>query len=97
MELLMQRNPPLRSTERAPCPTVPLDHAVMRVMQDGTARQLVSIRRDVGLPVSTHDLYARVRTLVDKGLLIRTPLPGGPRRGPGASEYSLAPLGTASL
>lgn len=75
-------------------PTTQLDYEVMRIMKDGVERELASIRMALAGRPSTHDLYARVKTLVDKGLLDRMPTPGGPRRGPGASRYRLAQGGT---
>lgn len=88
----LQRRDPLPA-RNAPAqgPTVPLDHAILRILGDGEARELVSIRMALADKPSTHDLHARISTLVDKGLVCRTPRPGGPRRGPGASYYQLVP------
>lgn len=86
---LIQRDPAPPRNIPASGPTTQLDHDILRVMRDEVERPLASIRMALAGRPSTHDLFARVRTLVDKGFLERIPTEGGPQRGPGASRYRL--------
>lgn len=86
---LQRRDPTPARNAPAPGPTVPLDHSILRILGDGEPRELCSIRMALPDKPSTHALHARITTLVEKGLVQRTPLPGGPQRGPGASHYQL--------
>lgn len=67
-------------------PTIPLDFAILNALENGPA-ELREISRRVG--DTSHHVHARVQTLMTKGLVERSSIPGGPRRGPGASRYAL--------
>lgn len=80
--------PPVLQREQVHGPSTPLDYAILRFL--GTQRFPVTLATiTAGVESTTHRTHARVRCLLDRGLLQRRPIPGGPRRGPGASEYSL--------
>ena len=78
--------PPEVVTQRPGGPTIPLDHAILRALDDGPM-ELREISRRVS--DTSHHVHARVQTLIAKGLVVRNSIPGGPRRGPGASVYAL--------
>jgi DNA-binding Lrp family transcriptional regulator len=82
---IIRRDPPVKPP---PGPTTALDALILQVLQDGERRELREIT--AALSVSTHKAHARIQTLVGKGLVNRTRLPGGPARGPGASVYQIA-------
>ena len=78
--------PPEPVSRRASGPTIPLDHAILEALENGPP-ELRQISRAVG--DTAHHVFARVQTLVDKGLVEWHKRPDGPRRGPGASVYAL--------
>lgn len=81
-------DPPETYRDRAQGPSLPIDCAILRHLEahpDG--EHLAAVRAAVG--GSTHYVHARLAALADRGLVHRSPVPGGPRRGPGASVYML--------
>lgn len=78
--------PPEEPVHRVSGPTIPVDHAILEALEPGPL-ELREISRAVG--DTAHHVFARVQTLVDKGLVEWHRLPDGPRRGPGASVYAL--------
>lgn len=81
-------DPPTLQREQVSGPSTPLDYDILRFLRaQRFPVTLATITAGVGS--TTHRTHARVRCLLDRGLLKRTVIPGGPRRGPGASEYSL--------
>jgi DNA-binding HxlR family transcriptional regulator len=84
-------DPPVLLRDRTAGPTIPLDHAILGVLRDRGPAELREITKQVR--DTTHHVHARVRMLVDRGLIERKLLAGGPRRGPGASYYELTEEG----
>lgn len=68
-------------------PTTALDQDICRVLSGGgdglEPRQIQEHLSAVTLP----QIYARLRVLVSRGVLVRAQIPGGPLRGPGAGRY----------
>lgn len=94
--------PPVLQRDQTMGPSIDLDHRILRALRlvderlhpAGSAamgRSLGEITQAVG--GTTHHVHARVQTLIDRGLVIRERIPGGPRRGPGASQYLLTGAG----
>lgn len=80
-------DPPTSVRDQATGPSTPLDHQILQHMQDREPMPLRAITRAVGS--TTHRVHARLQVLIDRGLIRREALPDGPKRGPGASVYSL--------
>lgn len=77
--------PTVTPRQRAHGPSTPLDETILEFLADGQPRELQEITRAVD--GTTHNVHARTQSLVRKGLVTRSPIPGGPPRGPGASHY----------
>lgn len=70
-------------------PTTDLDHAICQVLANGNYWEPREIQRN--LPgVGLSQVYARLRILVQRGVVSRDTPPGAPRRGPGAGRYCKA-------
>jgi len=85
---IIPHEPSITQRTRGNAPSTPLDEAIMEFLSDGQPRELQEITRAVG--GTTHNVHARAQSLVGKGLVTWTRIPGGPSRGPGASTYRLA-------
>ena len=85
---IIPREPSLTPRQRRNGPSTPMDQAILEFLSDGKPRELREITRAVG--GTTHNVHARAQSLVRKGLVVWDRVPGGPARGPGASEYQLA-------
>jgi hypothetical protein len=85
---IIARDPTPAQGQRPVGPSTPLDGLILAFLGDGQPRELQEITRAVG--GSTHKVHARAQSLVGKGLVTWTRIPGGPSRGPGASVYQLA-------
>ncbi len=71
-------------------PTTELDYAIMRVLADGKAREPREIFEQIINTASTlQRVHARLRVLVNRGVLTRLSDPSGPQRGPGAGVYTV--------
>jgi DNA-binding HxlR family transcriptional regulator len=70
-------------------PSLDIDCAILEHLERSApaGQELNSITRAVG--GTTHRVHSRIRALMNRGLVHREPIPGGPARGPGASEYRL--------
>lgn len=68
-------------------PTTDLDHAICRVMENGNFWEPREIQKQLSPETELPQIYARLRVLVQRGVLVREQTPGGPRRGPGAGRY----------
>jgi DNA-binding MarR family transcriptional regulator len=66
-------------------PTTPLDFEICVVLSDGNSREPREIAPHVSATLP--QIYARLRVLVARGVLIRQSDPESPRRGPGAGRY----------
>jgi hypothetical protein len=70
-------------------PTTDLDRAICQVLENGNFWEPREIQRN--LPgIELPQIYARLRVLVQRGVLVRDTPPGAPRRGPGAGRYCKA-------
>jgi hypothetical protein len=85
---IIARNPALPPQQRPAGPSTRLDELILAYLNDGEPRELQEITRAVS--GATHKVHARAQSLVGKGLVTWTRIPGGPARGPGASRYQLA-------
>jgi predicted ArsR family transcriptional regulator len=85
---IIPREPTFARRQRTNGPSTPLDEAILEFLGDEVPRELQEITKAVG--ATTHNVHARVQSLVHKGLVARSATPGGPPRGPGASTYRLA-------
>lgn len=83
--------PPAILRERSSGPSIPIDHQILAYVAGAGPAQLSEITRAVG--GTTHHVHARVQTLITRECLRRDPVPGGPRRGPGASLYTVTDRG----
>lgn len=79
--------PPVLVRNQTAGPSTPLDYAILGFLRDREPMPLRAIT--AGLGSTTHRVHARLQVLVDRSLVRREALPGGPKRGPGASVYSL--------
>lgn len=79
--------PPVLTRDRNVGPTTDLDHLILQALAQRAGLRLQDITQVVG--GTTHRVHARVQTLIERGLVHRERIPGGPRRGPGASRYLL--------
>lgn len=70
-------------------PTTPLDHEIVALLQDGRPREPREIQTALLDGVQLRSIHLRLRVLRQRGVLTRTRLDGGPRRGPGAGVYTL--------
>lgn len=87
-------DPPVHQRDQATGPSTPLDHEILRFLSHcGGPAELGEITRGIG--GTTHRVHARVQALLDRGLVHRRPITGGPKRGPGASVYTLTAAGRA--
>ena len=66
-------------------PTTPLDFEICAVLADGNPREPREILPHVNAVLP--QIYARLRVLVVRGVLIRQSWPEAPKRGPGAGRY----------
>ena len=80
---------PLSARDQIAGPSTDMDHQILQFLAQHPGVELRAITRAVD--DTTHHVHARVQTLIDRGLVRRSPIPGGPRRGPGASRYRLTP------
>lgn len=79
-------DPPEAFRGRLAGPTRPIDCEILEyLVRQSRGVPLADITQAVGS--TTHNVHSRVSALVDRGLVHREVLPGGPRRGPGASLY----------
>lgn len=69
-------------------PTTDLDRDIVAVLSDGIAREPREIVH--GVTGTLPQLYARLRVLVSRGVIVRLVAEGAPARGPGAGRYSKA-------
>lgn len=79
--------PPELVRDRATGPSIAVDCAILEYLKEHPGQPLSRITRGIG--GRTHHVHARVQVLIDRGLVLRLPTPGGPQRGPGASWYYL--------
>jgi hypothetical protein len=70
-------------------PTTSLDIGICAALDDGVAREPREIQQILSTP-SLPQIYARLRVLVERGVIRRVVVPGSPRRGPGAGRYCKA-------
>lgn len=66
-------------------PTTDLDRDIVSVLSDGIAREPREIIQ--GVTGTLPQLYARLRVLVNRGVILRLVEDGAPARGPGAGKY----------
>jgi hypothetical protein len=71
-------------------PSTTLDHLIIAILADGRALE----PRDIWLEISEESftlqqVHARLRVLRQRRAVVRDIAAGAPRRGPGASRYSL--------
>ena len=67
-------------------PTTALDQRICEVLGNGNLSEPREIKGVI--PEATlQQIYARLRVLVDRGVLMRVTYPEGPRRGPGSGRY----------
>jgi DNA-binding Lrp family transcriptional regulator len=69
-------------------PTTSLDHAICAVLLGGGELEPREIQEHV--LATLPQIYARLRVLVERGVIRRVVVPGSPRRGPGAGRYCKA-------
>lgn len=67
-------------------PTTDLDRAICQVLANGNYWEPREIQQQLPA-VDLPQIYARLRVLVQRGVLVRDVPPGAPRRGPGAGRY----------
>jgi len=82
---IIRRDPPVRKQSG---PSTQVDQRILAALAGGDRMELRQIRALVG--GTTHHTHARLKTLIDKGLVTRFKPPGAPARGPGASLYQAA-------
>jgi hypothetical protein len=68
-------------------PTTALDQAICCVLENGNYWEPREIQKQLMPGVELPQIYARLRVLVQRGVLVREQIPGGPQRGPGAGRY----------
>lgn len=66
-------------------PTTDLDHAICAVLLSGLEMEPREIQERV--VATLPQIYARLRVLVQRGVIQRKTPPGAPLRGPGAGRY----------
>jgi DNA-binding Lrp family transcriptional regulator len=66
-------------------PTTDLDHAICAVLLGGGKLEPREIQEHV--LATLPQIYARLRVLVERGVITRETSPDAPRRGPGAGRY----------
>ncbi len=71
-------------------PTTDLDRAIDEVLADGTAREPRAIHAALAPGYPLGQVHARLKVMVNRGLVQRIPTPGGPQRGRGAGTYRRA-------
>lgn len=71
-------------------PTTKLDRAIEGVLMDGNAREPRDIHAALEGVYPLGQVHARLKVMVNRGLIRRIATPGGPRRGRGAGTYQLA-------
>ena len=90
MELL-QRQPPPPLEERYVRPNTDLDRLILRTMEEALDRRVEwtphQLVRATG--ARNKDVWRRLGLLTHRGLVRRTQVPFGPRRGPGSYTYSV--------
>ena len=86
---IIERDPAPAPALRPAGPSTPLDQAILDALSCGREMALQEVTRATGN--STHKVHARIQSLVGKGMVNWIRTPGGPRRGPGASKYQIAP------
>lgn len=85
---LLPCDPPDSVRARTAGPSRPIDHQILAFLHlqvDGAPLDAITKAVDD----TTHYVHARVAALIRRGLVRRNVAPGAPRRGPGASRYSL--------
>lgn len=68
-------------------PTTALDLAICSVLENGNYWEPREIQKQLAPGIELPQIYARLRVLVARGVLVREQIPGGPQRGPGAGRY----------
>lgn len=68
-------------------PTTSLDIAICAVLNDRVHREPREIQEALDPLATLPQIYARLRVLVNRGVIRRVVDPGAPRRGPGAGRY----------
>lgn len=86
---LLQRKPPA-GTERAVGPNTDLDRKILAAMQSTPGRmQWTPQQITKATDARPQDVWRRLGLLTDRGLVHRSKVPDGPKRGPGSHTYSV--------
>lgn len=90
------REPPARPANGRR-PIMPLDARILKITGDQALRpiQIARALRGQGTDISTQRVASRLKSLVNRGLMVRIRPVDGPANGPGTSLYRLKTSGDA--
>lgn len=83
---LIEKEPPPRPGEGPP-PVTALDRRILDALAESDLCRTGEI--SIAVEELPYRVSARLRLMADRGLVLKIPVPDGPRRGPGAFTYRL--------
>jgi hypothetical protein len=99
MTMIELREPPARPASGRR-PIMPLDKQIMEITGDTPMRPITiaqALRRQGEYGnISTQRVASRLKSLVNRDMMVRIRPTGGPRNGPGTSYYRVKPTGDSA-